>query len=55
MKQLIKEFPDVISDALPNKPITTGDPMKIHLLPQAIPKKVTTARRIPKHYEKVAN
>ena len=55
VKQVIEEFTDVISDTLPSKPITTGDPMRIHLLQQAIPKKVTTARRIPKRYKKVAN
>jgi hypothetical protein len=55
VKKLIADYPDVISDTLPSEPITTGDPMTINLLPNAVPKKVTAARRIPKRYEKEAN
>ena len=44
------EFPDVITDALPEEPLE-GPPMKIHLRDDIpiVPKAVSTARNIPLH------
>jgi hypothetical protein len=47
VKQLTEEFPDVISDTLPSIPSKTGDPMKIHLLQQTIPKKSRQLDKFP--------
>ena len=53
--ELIKDFPDVLNDELDPKPMITDSPMRIHLKDDAIPKKVTTARRVPLRYEAEAN
>ena len=44
------EFDDILSDELNPLPMK-GDPMGISLKPNAIPKKVTGARRVPLRYE----
>ena len=48
------EFPDVICDTLPDRPMD-GPPMKINLTPDAKPYKILTAHPIPRHYQKEAN
>ena len=48
------EFDDILSDELNPLPIK-GDPMRISLKPNAIPKKVTGARRVPLRYEEGAD
>ena len=53
-KELMEEFPDVLSDELSEKPMNTDEPMKINLTANAIPKKVTTARRVPLKFEEEA-
>ena len=52
--QLVAEFGDVIRDSLPNERNTAAPPMKIKLVDKPVPKKVTTARRIPMRFEKEA-
>ena len=44
------EFDEILSDELNPLPMK-GDPMRISLKPNAIPKKVTGARRVPLHCE----
>ena len=52
---LIEEFPDVLSDELSLEPMKTEAPMHISLKKGSIPKKLTTARRVPLRYEEEAN
>ena len=53
-KELCKEYNDMIRDTLPSSPMH-GDPMRIELKEGAIPYKVLTAQKMPKHWEKQAN
>ena len=48
--EFTSEFDNILSDELDPKPMK-GDPMQISLKPNAIPKKVTGARRVPLRYE----
>ena len=50
-ENLIKEYPDVLSDELSPRPMKTDKPMHIHLMEGAVPRKVTSARRVPLRYE----
>ena len=51
---LMEEFEDVLSDELNPEPMRTEAPMHISLMKGALPKKVTTARRVPLRYEREA-
>ena len=53
-ENLIKDYPDVLSDELSPRPMRTEKPMHIHLMEGAVPRKVTSARRMPLRYEKEA-
>ena len=53
-KKLIKDYPDVLSDELSPRPMKTDKPMRIHLKEGAVPRKVTSAHRVPLRYEKEA-
>ena len=53
-EKLIRDFPDVLSDELSPQPMKTEKPMHIHLKEGAVPRKVTSARRVPLRYEKEA-
>ena len=53
-EKLIKDYPDVLSDELSPRPMKTDKPMRIHLKDGAVPRKVTSARRVPLCYEKEA-
>ena len=53
-EKLIKDYPDVLSDELSPRPMKTDKPMHIHLMEGAVPRKVTSARRVPLRYEKEA-
>ena len=53
-EKLCRNFEDVIWDTLPNIPMK-GEPMQIELKEGAIPYKVLTTRRTPKHSEKAAD
>ena len=53
-EKLIRDYPDVLSDKLSPQPMKTEKPMHIHLKEGAIPRKVTSARRVPLRYEKEA-
>ena len=52
--ELTTKFDDILSDKLNPLPMK-GDPMKISLKPNAIPKKVMGARRVPLRYEEGAD
>ena len=49
-EKLIRDYPDVLSDELSTNPLKTDKPMHIHMKEGAIPRKVTTARRLPLLY-----
>ena len=51
-EKLIKDYPDVLSDELSPRPMKTDKPMRIHLKEGAVPRKVTSMRRVPLRYEK---
>ena len=53
-EKLIRDYPDVLSDELSPQPMKTEKPMHIHLKEGAVPRKVTSARRVPLRYEKEA-
>ena len=53
-EKLIMEYPDVLSDELSPRPMKTDKPMHIHLKEGAVPRKVTSARRVTLRYEKQA-
>ena len=53
-EKLIRDYPDVLSDELSPRPMKTDKPMRIHLKEGAVPRKVTSARRVPLRYEKEA-
>ena len=46
-ENLIKDYPEVLSDELSPRPMRTDKPMHIHLKEGAVPRKVTSARRVP--------
>ena len=52
--KLCTEFKDVIRDSLPAKPMK-GPPMHIQLKENAIPYKITTARKTPRHWQQAAD
>ena len=51
-EKLLKDYPDVLSDELSPQPMKTDKPMHIHLMEGAVPRRVTSARRVPLRYEK---
>ena len=51
--RLLAEFPDVFSDSLSSTPMA-GPDMKIHLVPNAKPLKVMTARTLPLRWTDIA-
>ena len=53
-ENLIKDYPDVLSDELSPRPMRTEKPMHMHLMEGAVPRKVTSACRVPLRYEKEA-
>ena len=53
-KILMAEYSDVLSDELNPQPMKTESPMRISLKKGAIPRKITSARRVPLRYEKEA-
>ena len=53
LDKIKKDYPDVLSDKLPDQPIG-GKPMKIHLQENAVSRKVLTPRAIPIHWENAA-
>ena len=53
-EKLIKDYPDILSDELSPRPMKTDKPMRIHLKEGAVPRKVTSACRVPLHYKKEA-
>ena len=48
---ILKEFQDVLRDTLPKEPMQ-GPPMKIDLLPNAVPKHIVYNKSVPLHKEK---
>ena len=53
-EKLIRDYPDILSNELSPNPMKTDKPMHIHVKEGAIPRKVTSARRVPICYEKEA-
>ena len=46
-EKLIRDYPDVLSDELSPNPMKTDKLMYIHVKEGAIPRKVTSTRRVP--------
>ena len=53
-EKLIRDYPDVLSDELSPRPMKTDKPMHIHLMEGAVPRRLTSACRVPQRYEKEA-
>ena len=51
-EKLIKDYPDILSDKLSPRPMKTDKPMHIHLMEGAVPRKITSACRVPLRYKK---
>jgi hypothetical protein len=53
METVKESYQDILSDKLAEKPME-GPPMTIHMKPDAIPKKIWTAKQPPLHYMEMA-
>ena len=54
-EELINEFPETLNDELNEQPMRSGEPMHIHLLDGARPRKTTVPRQVAKRLEHAAN